>query len=268
MKRHILTIILALAIMLSFCTPTIMAEAASKKTVYVITRMYEPGEEHRDYKFTYNKKGQVIKCDNVVFGNTTYTYKKNKIRKSIRKSKKGKVLEKDQYSYDKKGRLSRVSIGPGIPIVQKYSYNKKNQITKCSISLSRDNIIKYSWKKGQITTINNFYNGKSRNQYKYYKNGLIRSLSRSENGWTDLYTYVYTMEENHPIKRVTKTTFNIGTEAENLQENELIYECKQIKIDKKYLKQVKAQQRDILHKDIIDSFLLFPQTITFYGIMN
>ena len=161
-KKRTLSIILILQFVLSvFFIPTVSAEAASKQKVTVLTKSYIKEDSWDDVnqlrKYTYNKKGQIIRRDEAV-QYTIYTYKKNRIVKAVWKTqKKGKIFGKDIYSYDKRGRLSKVVTyrNEGKDFIYYFKYNKKNQIVRCKVKLGKSvyDDFRFTWKNGRVTTV-------------------------------------------------------------------------------------------------------------------
>ena len=270
MKNRTLSFILILAFVLSVVPQSLTTEAASKETVYVLTRMAGENAGFIDERYSYNKKGQVIK-KSIKKGSyrsyNTYTYKKNRVKKVLHKNKKGKTFQKDLYTYDKKGRISLVkTYDHGAKDCFFYfSYNKKNQIIKCKQKYRSRvfNELRYTWKNNRISTIKWSKRGKYKNQYKYDKNGLITSYTTTNRKWGDTtyYTYKYEMENDRPVSCILTES---DSDSSYAYDDNIVYEYKAIKINKKYVKQVKAQQLAIINNRV-DNFIFVSQKEDYYN---
>lgn len=185
------------------------AEAAGKKEVWVVD---SKTSEFDKYKYTYNKKGLLVK-DTCVKSNGgipsyEYVYSGTKISKEIGMLNGEKYYE-TQYTYNKKGYLIKET-APGFAddYVEKYewkngccvkapgvslSYDKNGWITKIDDGNGPARIMAYD-KQGYMLTDGEEGRDAMEGRANTYKNGrLVRQAAVDENGeeYAGAYTYKY-----------------------------------------------------------------------------
>ena len=250
-RRHLLTILIAgLAIAVCFAFSAAPVSAASKKTVSLI----------KDKNITYYKTGLVKR-----------------------------IIDEDavsEFKYDKAGRLTQVLYSPYEDGIQgdvdygfelKYSkgklkkiyylsgdsrdlvpskIGKKNQILRMRTQFSEDTEQLFTWK----------YDSKSRIKkctLKMYTNGeesltQIYTAKRNSKGYIKKLYYSDSDDEKYTIPFTTKTKKGKVTKityktAEGHKETHK-YKYAKKKINKKYVKAVKAQQLDLLYYQIAEAY--------------
>lgn len=246
MKREILRRtaaaagILVMAFMLIL--PVHQVQAASKmKTIYVISGITsKSGDE--SYQFTYNDKGLIKKEVNGSQTNT-FSYEGKKI--SEEKQVFGKEKTKLRFSYDKKGKLTKV--------VTTETDGKKSTV-------------KYSYKSGKVSEFKDggtgsvwtlTYNGKglvkkssikavdgSSSSIKYWYNSK-KDLKKMTTSWDvkESLSYKY---NKYGRKSVT-VKYEYKDKSQNTSEV-YSYKYKKIKVPASYVKAVKAQQMDLANE--------------------
>lgn len=109
-KKTFVSMVMAILMVFSFVLlPAGQAEAAKKKTVYVLTGINyitEDGKEMRIHTYSYNKKGM------------------------LKSGVRGHGTVKMKFTYDKKGRLKTFQNKLNEWQVRTYTYNKKGKISK------------------------------------------------------------------------------------------------------------------------------------------
>ncbi len=208
LTKKLLMAVLMIGILFSAAVPEMQAEAAGKKEVWVLD---SKTSEFEKYKYTYNRKGLLIKdtCVKSNGGIPSYKYVYN----GARIKKKVEVLDGEkhsetQYTYNKKGYLAK-GTQPGFDdYVEKYewkngccvkasevslSYDKNGWITKIDVGEGAARIMTYD-KHGYMATDGlegeDFKEGRANT----YKNGrLVRQATLDENGeeYSIAYTYKY-----------------------------------------------------------------------------
>lgn len=211
LSKKLLMITFMAIMLVSAAVPTVQAEAAIKKEVWVLD---SKTSEFDKYKYTYNSKGLLVKdtCVKSNGGIPSYEY----VYSGTKISKKAEVLDGEkhsevQYTYNKKGYLTKSK--EAMPdsaddYTEKYEWKNGCCVKTSGVSLSYD-------KNGWITKIEDG-NGPARimtyDKHGYmftdgvegedtvegrvntYKNGrLVRQASLDQNGeeYAGAYTYKY-----------------------------------------------------------------------------
>ena len=262
MKRQWKWILAAFVLTVACLCTAQTAQAAKKKTVYVLTKTYTKGVKKPNIEYKYNKTG---------------------LLKSY--SRMGGMV-RGQYKYDKKNRLTRYRRSLNEWTTFDYSYNKKNQITGINGYYTRIKDGKFAYDglkttyeyngKGQIvkeTTTGEVYDYEAEKtvdavytiQYTYNGKGLLTqrketvqmtntmtgtwkltydkkgNLTRYEddNGVT---TFANTYKSGRLTKRVT--TYYDGTKVTET------YQYKKMSVKKNLVSSVKAQQWSLLNMNL------------------
>lgn len=216
---------------------TKVSAASKKEYVYVLIS----SDDGYKKTYTYNKNGLITKIDE---GGSAVTYKydsKKRIKKCDYTGAPGTIRHSTvTYSYDKKGRIYKLnSEGSHLSNTYcfTYSYDKNNKVVKVIEDFSGHGAdSKYSYNKSkQIikkTSGNSIYN------YAYDKRGNLKSVKNTYSSTE--YTNKYN-KNKCLIKRTTSTgnTKKVCT-----------FKYKKIKVDKKYVKQIKEQQWALLNNDV------------------
>ena len=239
--------ILVMSFMLILPVHQIQA-ASKKKTMYVISEITtKSGDE--SFRFTYNDKGLIKKEVNGSLTNT-FSYEGKQISKETQVS--GKEKTKLSFSYDKKGKLTKV--------VTTEADGKKTTV-------------KYSYKSGKVSKIKDGSTGNVWS-FTYNKKGLVKkALIKAEDGSTSAIRYLYNAKKDL-IKMTTswvteslsykynkygrkKVTVKYEYEDKSQNTSEVYsYKYKIIKVPASYVKAVKAQQMDLANEPI--AYLLLP----------
>ncbi len=209
LTKKLLMITLMIGILVSAAVPATQAEAAGKKEVWVVD---SKTSEFNKYKYTYNKKGLLVK-DTCVKSNGgvpsyEYVYNGTKISKEVA-ILDGEKHSESKYTYDKKGYLVKITT-PGFidDNVAKYEWKNGRCVKAQGVLLSYDNNgwikkIKYGSdparvltydKHGYILTDGLEGEDTMEGRANTYKNGrLVRQASVDENGeeYSGAYTYKY-----------------------------------------------------------------------------
>lgn len=211
LKKKLIMLTLMIGILVSAAAPAMQVKAAEKKEVWVLA---SKSSEFNKYKYTYNKKGLLVKetCvkSNGGIPSYKYVYNGTKISKIIQ------ILEDSEsetkYTYNKKGYLVKEVYGSDKDLFSEYkwkngrcvktsdmisdmtlSYNKNGWITKIDTGFGSPLIITYD-KYGYMTsqgTGSDDIEGLANT----YKNGrLVRQAELDQNGeeYAGAYTFKYT----------------------------------------------------------------------------
>lgn len=163
LTKKLLMIALMAGMLVSAAVPAIQAEAAGKKEVWVLDSKIS---EFDKYKYTYNKKGLLVKDTCVKSNGGTpsyeYVYSGTKMTKSI-SILDGEKNSETQYTYNKKGYLT------------------KSKTTIPNYTDDSDSVTKYQWKSGRCVKA-------SRTTFSYDKNGWITKIdSGTGSAWIMTY---------------------------------------------------------------------------------
>lgn len=146
LTKKLLMLTLVIGMLVSAAVPEIQAEAAGKIEVWVLD---SKTSEFNKYKYTYNKKGLLVKdaCvkSNGGIPSYEYTYKGTKILKSFT------ILDGNKSGGTE------------------YTYNKKGYLTKSTIPSIKEDNTKYKWKNGRCVKA-------SETALSYDKNGCITKI--------------------------------------------------------------------------------------------
>jgi len=207
LMKKIITLALMIGILASAAVPTMQAKAAGKKEVWVLA---SKTSEFNKYKYTYNKKGLLVK-DTCVKSNGgipsyEYVYDGTKISKKFQ-ILNGSKSEEAKYTYNKKGYLSKEVNASDGDMALKYewkngrcvktsdtvlSYDKNGWITKIDIGYGSPGIRTYD-KHGYMISWG-IEGGGMEGWANTYKNGrLVRQAELDENGeeYAGAYTFKY-----------------------------------------------------------------------------
>ena len=235
--------ILVMAFM--FILPAHQVQAASKKkTMYVISGITtKSGDE--SFQFTYNNKGLIKKEVNGSLTNT-FSYKGKKI--TGEKQVSGKEKTKLKFSYNNKGKLTK--------IVTTQDDGKKTTV-------------KYSYKSGKVS---NMRDGSTGNVWTFTYNGkglVKKARIIAEDGASDSnirywfnskkdlrkMTASWGVKENLSYKynKYGRKSVTVKYEYEDKSQNTsevYAYKYKKIKVPASYVKAVKAQQKYLANEPI------------------
>ena len=220
-----------------FILPVHQIQAASKKkTMYVISGITtKSGDE--SFQFTYNNKGLIKKEVNGSLTNT-FSYKGKKI--TGEKQVSGKEKTKLKFSYNNKGKLTK--------IVTTQNDGKKTTV-------------KYSYKSGKVS---NMRDGSTGNVWTFTYNGkglVKKARIIAEDGSSSSIRYWYNSQKD--LKKMTtsgdvkeslsykynkygRKSVTVKYEYKDKSQNTsevYTYKYKKIKVPASYVKAVKAQQK-------------------------
>lgn len=208
LTKKLITLALMAGILVSAAVPAMRVKAAEKEEVWVLA---SKTSEFNKYKYTYNKKGLLVKesCVKSNGGIPSYEYAYNGTKISKRfQILDGSRSEDARYTYNKKGYLVKKASGSGEDGASEYKW-KNGQCVKASyITLSYDKngwIIKIdtgSGSPGVMTYDRHGYilsRGTGSNDMEgmanTYKDGrLARQAELDQNGeeYAGAYTFKYT----------------------------------------------------------------------------
>ena len=243
-KRYLMFLAASVAmifVMLMPCTPT----QAAKKSVYVVAKIKG---QYDTKNYSYNSSGFVtsVKSSSKDIGKITYKYNsKNRIISSSAKAADYNIAQEMTY---KGGKLFTVR--------EERNYSDWNS----------SNVTTYTWEKGRCTKEITKYSGdsyKSAYKYKYYKNGYIKSVnaagpmdslnydskgnvSKLKHESADEPAYVSTYTNNYKNGLLISQKVEMKDDEVGTIKHTIKYNYKKIKVDQKYLKRIKAQQRRII----------------------
>lgn len=266
-KRSLLSALLVLLMVMSFILlPARQAEAASKKTVYVLTGINfitEEGEKIPVHKYSYNKKGM------------------------LKSGVRGHGTVKMKYTYDKKGRLKTYQTKLNEWQVRKYTYNKKGKISKVDTTYldastnkfaydGFHSVYKFNSKKQvvQETAAGSVWDEEQEKsvkvtydiRYSYDKKGRLAGKINKTTGDSLKITYdkkgsvgttIY-KSGDYSETNISKNTYNkkglLTRMEENVEDsngdklvNIYTYEYKKMKVKKSMVKKIKAQQNALFN---------------------
>ena len=246
--RAILVVLMAIVVAVAFAAAPV--SAASKKTVKLI----------KGHGLKYYKTGLVKEIDRGI-KSTTYKYDSKGRIKEIKKydHDDGTSLEnKYTLTYTKKGKLKKI-------VKRYYDNGKVVKKTTCGISVGKNNQIK------ELRYMNRYGDTKVILECIYDSKGRMKELSEiyrdMETGETTVENYYH---ERDSKGNITKSVIHMDTGDDieyqytnkrksglvtsikqlNVQENETTttkFKYKKMKIAKKYVKAVKAQQLEMLY---------------------
>ena len=232
-KKRVVAVITSFAMMLSCFAiiGTSEADAAAKKSIYVISKVSEP-EYGYNTKFTYNKNGLLSK-EKSEDGPRYFKYNKSSklVKKTwYKRSTTGAPWQTITFKYKKGKMTSLISKGGDTNTTYNYSftYNKSGKLAKAKFDDSfYKYTTKYSYKNKKLISRKN--SGESIEKISFNKKGDITKIGEEN------ISYTYKGGKVTKIKRMcvwgSNGTFKI--------------KYKKIKVSKKMLKKVKAQQKSI-----------------------
>lgn len=257
MKRLKTLMLTALTLMtaVAFLPSGARVQAASKKSVYVVTKIkVMEGKSKTTIKLTYNKTGLLKTIDSPIVDEKsieTFTYNKNNqlikmVDDSVFHGEKNHSVFK--YSWKKGRKVSKTEIYDGNPILLKYTYNSKGQIVSETGGMGGKTTYKY--KMGQVF--------KSDNEQLHYKANLDKKGNATS--WTRTY---YNKNEKKSekigycnarftyksgrVKKLTKTFKNNPMQdKERTQTRTFIY--KKISVPKKLADSIADQQWKLINE--------------------
>ena len=221
--------------------PVHLIQAASKKkTIYVISGITtKSGDE--SYQFTYNDKGLIKK---EVSGSLTNTFSYDGKKISKEKQVSGKEKTKLSFSYDKKGKLTKVvtTEADGKKTTVKYSY-KSGKVSEIKDG-STGNVWTFTYnKKGLVKKSGIKAADGSSSSIKYWYNSK-KDLKKMTTSWvTESLSYKY---NKYGRKKVT-VKYEYEDKSQNTSEV-YSYKYKKITVPASYVKAVKAQQKDLANE--------------------
>ncbi len=269
-KRSFISALMVLLMLMSFILfPARQAEAASKKTVYVLTGINyitEDGKTIPVHKYSYNKKGM------------------------LKSGTRGNGTVKMKFTYDKKGRLKTYETKLNEWQVRKYTYNKKGKICKVDTTYldgstrkfaydGFHSVYKFNSKKQVVkeTAAGSVWDDKQEKsvkvtydiRYSYDKKGRIVEKVNKTTGDSVKITYdkkgssgtmVYKSEDYTSTSK-SKNTYNKKGLLTKMEENEedsngdkivsvYTYEYKKMKVKKSMVKKIKAQQEALMNQGL------------------
>ena len=214
---------------------------AEKTTVYVLTKF-------GDDLMRYNKNGLVTKRSKGFLGTWTYRYSGTKIS-SIKVSNNSGSTRSITLSYDKKGRLKVVDSNGAASYdayKETYEYDAKGRVKnskKVSTIDGTTTTAKYAYdSKGRLKKVVTSENELQEFSYDSRGNNSIAHFGPANGaGFNRYFMFKYRYKNGHPIER--SQTMN-GAGGGKAYKDKLKY--KRIRIPKKYVAQVKMQQRVLL----------------------
>ena len=247
--------VLSAAMMLSTATPAFAASAS----VYVVNHYQGTGSFFPNQKFSYNKNGLMSKStqtgsvDDYYNGKytETYTYKKNKITKTVSKNAYGLRTVTPIY---KGGKLKTLKwTGKGFDNSKgtvKYTYSG-NVISKAYTSYT-DSQVKQSYST-EYTYENGLLIKEGETSYNYDSKGYLSYRNPVYIGDT---SDAITLRNTYNSKGLLKATYIKSFENNNVTPSKkpiLKVTYKKIKVSKSMVKKIKAQQKWILRNIRDDS---------------
>ena len=243
---------LAAALLMAFLINPAQADAASKKTVYVISSIKcksASGKIVDTYSYKYNSKGLVKQKTMTTSGiklQYKYTYDKdNQIKKAAVYSS-GKPSYTEKYTY-KDGLLSKgvfTSKYDGTKTISLYTYNAKKQLIYIDSDQNPDTTLKYN-SKGSISTADF---GFKTLKYKYNSKGFV-SKEYMGKKLDRIYRYTYTSKNS--ARRKTMTCY-YGNKKKICT---YYFTYKKMKVNKAYVPAVKKQQIPYEQDPVFELFI-------------
>lgn len=206
--KKLIVFIIMIGILISAAVPAMPVKAEAKKEVRVLATKTS---EFQKYKYTYNKKGLLIKdaCvkNNAGIPSYEYIYSGTKISRSFA-AHDGSKSEETTYTYNKKGYLTKAASSDNPASVTKFqwkngrcvkasnrtiSYNKNGWVTKVDGSVGSAWVAEYD-PYGYMISMGP-EGGEAEGLANTYKNGrLLRQAALDQNGeeYPGAYTYKYT----------------------------------------------------------------------------
>lgn len=259
--------ILAAAVVFSMSAQIGKTYAASKKSVYVLSKVYydKKAKANLYESYSYNSKGLVKK---LAYGKSGQIYWKYKYDKKNRLALSGRFVNdwmNNKYTY-KNGKLVKFTgyysekFGGKKKLAgnkASFKYNSKKQIKSAKVSGKLPDLetgatkktsftIKYTYdKKGHVKKKYHPYPGDITTHYYTYdkKGNLIKDVTKHKEGnLVDEVTYECTYKNGRLVKRTE--TWGDGESTTQ------IFTYKKIKVPKKLVKTVKAQQWSFLNFDL------------------
>ena len=263
-------VIMTLSMIVGLLAIPAPVQAASKTTsIYVLKSSAsssgdegESGSWTSSYKYGYNKNGLVKKCD-AKLSVYKYTYKNDRLIKLTDTPSEGYDSlgsEKNTYSYDKKGRIKKmVSVtkdpdtGKTTTTTSTLSYDSKNRITKMMIKAEGEYPLEVSYSytynsKGQLAE-EVTDDGSVSVSYEYDKKGNLEKsvyFYKYDGGeLTTNVTYKNTYDKKGNLVKAAKT-YEYSDPSYSPYAETVIYKYRKITVPKKYIKQIKDQQRKMI----------------------
>lgn len=259
MKKKIAAIVMVFAVAFAFMPLLGTANAASKKLIYVVSStdfdfQSEVFEKMSHGKVKYNKKGLV----------TEFTAAKNKIEIKYDKKNKVKQLNITPYAVGeykstvkytwKKGKLKKtVKTSKEETVTTKYSYKGKKIVKAVDKIVPKDstypvgkNVNTYKYKKNHISKVKSVTELATLSTlYKFDKKGNIKKMYSSVDGKdAGITTNKITYKKGKPV--FVKSEY-VVKEKEKVFVTKTKFKFKKIKVPKKYYKVIKEQQWKLIN---------------------
>lgn len=258
-------------VMILAVTAPFKAEAASKKAVYVISSIKTKGqgrlgvEENYTKKIKYNSKGLITNISQPDSEDISYSFKydnKGRVKRFTEKIGKGSHKATSIYTYHyKAGRLQKriLSSTNGDANTNTFTYNNKGRITAAKVEST--------WKEetGEIGSETHIL------QFKYQKGHVVKqtglfgmTMTRTLDKHANISSYVMTMPDGSVMnesylqahftynksKRIKTRKFRYRNPMMDHEENlTQTVKYKKIKVNKKYVDLIKAQQWQLMNAD-------------------
>ena len=247
-------VLLALALVASSAVFVGSAHAASKKAVYVVTKVTEKSEYGtHDFTFSYKSNGlvkSIYDYEDVQYGpyiNTyKYAYTKNNKLNAIKNLNQTDDSDANWIAYtierNKKGQVTKCSFNDFSSSFQTFKYNSKGQLIKLKdVGSSSAYTYKIAYdKNGRIASITPNGNSSAAKTYAYDKKGNIKKVTLGSG------TVYITCKNTYNKKgRLTKQVATHHWSSGSTTAYTYTFKYKKMKVKASVVEMVKKQQQSV-----------------------